>query len=125
MFLTTRNIRKGMLLFLLLLFVTAGVFRILPSGFVPDEDQGYFITSISLPEAASVIRTKEAGHKVAEIIRRVPGVKETILISGVDILSGAAKPNTAIIAVSSQARAGGTVSRMAPTLRCNSRSIRG
>ena len=100
--LTTRNIRKGMLLFLVMLACTAGLFRVLPSGFVPDEDQGYFIASLSLPEASSAIRTKEAGHKVAEIIRGVPGVKETILISGVDILSGSAKPNTAIIAISLQ-----------------------
>ena len=98
--LTTRQIRKGMLLFLILLACTAALFRILPSGFVPDEDQGYFIASLSLPEASSVNRTKEVGHRVAEIIRGLPGIKETILISGIDILSGSAKPNTAIIAVS-------------------------
>ena len=97
---TTRQIRKGMLLFLVLLVCTAALFRILPSGFVPDEDQGYFIAALSLPEAASVNRTIEVGHRVAEIIRGLPGVKETILISGVDILSGSAKPKIAIIAIS-------------------------
>ena len=37
---------------------------------------------------------------MSEIIRQIPGVKETILISGMDILSGAAKPNTALVVVS-------------------------
>ncbi len=98
--LATGNLRKGLLLFLVFLVCTGALFRHLPSGFVPDEDQGYFISALSLPEASSVNRTNEVGHRVAEIIRELPGIKDTILISGVDVLSGSAKPNTAIIAVS-------------------------
>ncbi len=97
---STGNLRRGLLLFLVLLAATSVLFKSLPSGFVPDEDQGYFIASLSLPEAASVNRTREVGHRIAEIIRQIPGVKETILISGIDILSGAAKPNTALVVVS-------------------------
>ena len=96
---STRSLRRGLLLFLVLLVVTSGMFKSLPAGFVPEEDQGYYIASLSLPEAASANRTREVGHRVSEMIRQIPGVKETILISGVDILSGAAKPNTALIAV--------------------------
>lgn len=97
---STGNLRKGLLLFVVLLVATSVLFKSLPAGFVPDEDQGYFIASLALPEAASVNRTREVGHRVAEIIRQIPGVKETILISGMDILSGAAKPNTALVVVS-------------------------
>ena len=97
---STGNLRRGLLMFLVLLAATSILFRSLPTGFVPDEDQGYFIASLSLPEAASVNRTREVGHRVSEIIRQIPGVKETILISGMDILSGAAKPNTALVVVS-------------------------
>lgn len=97
---STGNLRRGLLMFLVLLAATSILFRSLPTGFVPDEDQGYFIASLSLPEAASVNRTREVGHRVSEIIRQIPGVKETILISGMDILSGAAKQNTALVVVS-------------------------
>ncbi len=97
---STVHLRRGLLMFLVLLAATSLLFRSLPTGFVPDEDQGYFIASLSLPEAASVNRTREVGHRVSEIIRQIPGVKETILISGMDILSGAAKPNTALVVVS-------------------------
>ena len=97
---STVHLRRGLLMFLVLLAATSLLFRSLPTGFVPDEDQGYFIASLSLPEAASVNRTREVGHRVSDIIRQIPGVKETILISGMDILSGAAKPNTALVVVS-------------------------
>ena len=97
---STVHLRRGLLMFIVLLAATSILFSSLPAGFVPDEDQGYFIASLSLPEAASVNRTREVGHRVSEIIRQIPGVKETILISGMDILSGAAKPNTALVVVS-------------------------
>ena len=96
---STSTLKRGLLMFTVLLACTMVLFHSLPSGFVPDEDQGYFISSISLPEAASINRTRDVGHDVADKIRQIPGVQDTILISGVDILSGAAKPNTAIVAV--------------------------
>ena len=96
---STRKLKLSVMMFLILLVSAAFIIKTLPSGFVPDEDQGYFITSISLPEAASINRTREVGNNVAAMIRDLPGIKDTILISGVDILSGAAKPNTAIVAV--------------------------
>ena len=99
---TTASLKRGLVLFLVLLACTGLLFRALPAAFVPDEDQGYFIAFLALPEAASINRTREVGHRVAETIRQVPGVKDTILIAGVDVLSNTAKPNTALVAVALQ-----------------------
>lgn len=75
----------------------AGLYRVVPSSFVPSEDQGYYITTLSLPEAASLNRTQAAGAKIAKLIGAQPGVQDTMLITGYDMLAGAGKPNAATI----------------------------
>jgi len=80
-----------------LIILLVVLYRVVPSSFVPDEDQGYFITTLSLPEAASINRTTVVADKLAERIRQQPGVADTIVISGYDLLSGATKPNSAAI----------------------------
>ena len=59
----------------LLLFGVAAVFfgRELPSGFLPDEDQGYVFVNLQLPLAASVQRTDQAAREVEAILRKYPG----------------------------------------------------
>jgi hydrophobe/amphiphile efflux-1 (HAE1) family protein len=80
-----------------LLICSAGLYRLVPSSFVPAEDQGYYITAINLPEAASLNRTQEAGAKIANSINAQPGVEDTMLITGFDLLAGAGKSNAATI----------------------------
>lgn len=86
-----------LVLVLVLIILAYKLYRIVPASFVPDEDQGYYITTLSLPEAASVNRTITVAEKVAGAMRAQPGVTRTTVISGYDILSGASKPNTAVI----------------------------
>lgn len=80
-----------------LVILTGALYKAVPTSFVPDEDQGYFITTLSLPEAASLNRTMAVADKMAETIRQQPGVEDTIAISGYDLLSQASKPNTAVV----------------------------
>ena len=47
----------------------------LPSGFVPDEDQGYAIIGVQLPDGASLQRTKEVYAKVDAILAKQPGIR--------------------------------------------------
>jgi HAE1 family hydrophobic/amphiphilic exporter-1 len=60
-----------------------------PSGFVPNEDQGFIICDISLPPASSLERTTQIADQVAGIIRSQPEVQNVIRVSGQGILSGA------------------------------------
>lgn len=58
------------------------LFQNRPTGFVPSEDQGYFIVNVQLPEAASAERTREVVFALEERLREVPGVADTVAISG-------------------------------------------
>ena len=76
------------------------LFKILPSTFVPDEDQGYYMTAVMLPQGTSMNRTIETVDKVGDAIKaEVDGVKDVLAISGYDILSGGSKSSSGTIFV--------------------------
>jgi hydrophobic/amphiphilic exporter-1 (mainly G- bacteria), HAE1 family len=83
-------IRKSKTSLLLLLGVTvlAGISgKHLPTGFLPDEDQGFIFAGIQLPNAASLERTDEVARQAEEIITKTPGVKYCSSIIGYSMLS--------------------------------------
>jgi hydrophobic/amphiphilic exporter-1 (mainly G- bacteria), HAE1 family len=83
-------IRKAVLSFALLavLAVGAGWFGSrLPSGFLPEEDQGYVFLALQLPDAASLERTDAAAHKIEEMLSKTPGVQYTTSVVGFSLLS--------------------------------------
>ncbi len=67
-----------------------------PTGFVPNEDQGMTAVSISLPEGASSNRTTQVLAQFSEKARKLPGVKNVMAVSGVDILSMGQKANAGL-----------------------------
>ena len=69
----------------------------MPSSFVPVEDLGYFITTVTLPEAASSNRTREVVNNIAAQIHRQAGVTDEMAITGYDLMGGGAKPNVGLI----------------------------
>ncbi len=84
---------------LVLLILTGFLLKMVPSAFVPEEDQGFFLTTLTLPEAASANRTGDAIGKLAEAVAQQPGVKDTMAIVGYDMLSGGIKSNAATMFV--------------------------
>ena len=87
----------SLILMPLLLAMAFGLSRFVPSSFVPSEDQGYFAAMINLPEASSMARTEEVGKNLIEKIRELPGVKQSMMVVGYDIIAGSVKPNAAMI----------------------------
>ncbi len=74
------------------------IYQRLPSTFVPEEDQGYFFTSISLPEGTSMNHTVATIDKLGKaVMKDMPGLKNCMMITGFDILSFGSKPNAGII----------------------------
>ena len=59
-------------------FAAGALFRHLPNGFLPDEDQGTVFVSVRLPDAASVERADAATRKVEDIVSKIPGVAGTL-----------------------------------------------
>jgi HAE1 family hydrophobic/amphiphilic exporter-1 len=85
-----RLLRKSVLVLgLLLVCGLAGVFlgTQLPSGFLPDEDQGYMYINMQLPNAASQERTAAAASQVEKILANTPGVEYTTSVIGFSLLS--------------------------------------
>lgn len=72
-----------------------GLFKIIPTTFIPAEDQGYYLGAVSLPEGTSLNNTDEVMTRLAEELKKNPGVSQVMGISGYDILSGGAKSSAA------------------------------
>ena len=62
----------------------------LPSGFVPEEDNGYAIIGVQLPDAASLQRTRAVFKKVEEILGRTEGVRTYNTVAGYSFFTGSA-----------------------------------
>lgn len=74
-----------------------GLFRILPTGFVPEEDQGYMLAQVTLPEAAAQERTVRTADQVTALLRELPAVESAMSIVGFDMLSGTVASNAAFV----------------------------
>ena len=59
-----------------------------PTSYIPEEDMGYYITSIELPQNASSERTEQIANALAEDIKKLPQVKDVVSISGFSFMGG-------------------------------------
>ena len=64
-----------------------------PTSYVPEEDMGYFLTSVQLPTGASLNRTDSVMKHMSEQLRTLPQVKDVISVAGQSFLSGGASSN--------------------------------
>jgi len=81
--------KSGLAVAALLLFGVVAVFfgAKLPSGFLPDEDQGYVYINLQLPNSASLERTEHAAREIENILAKTPGVQYTTSVIGFSLLS--------------------------------------
>lgn len=89
----------GVLLLVVAAAAAGWLFRTVPTGFLPAEDQGLFLVEMRLPAGASVNRTDLVRRNFVEEIRRIDGVADVISASGYSIIDGLASPNSAFMAV--------------------------
>jgi multidrug efflux pump len=68
-------------------------FTTTPTGFIPQQDKGYLLVNVQMPDAASVTRTRDVVQRIEEIALNTPGVKHTVAMSGQSILLGANASN--------------------------------
>jgi hydrophobic/amphiphilic exporter-1 (mainly G- bacteria), HAE1 family len=92
--------RKATFSMLLLVIVCGGIWglgKVVPGGFIPDEDKGYLFVAIELPESASLQRSDEVLKQVEEIVNKTHGVRSALALSGTNILNGLNVPNAALM----------------------------
>ncbi len=96
-------IRHGILaLTLFVLMVAAAVFmwRVTPGSLVPDEDQGFFISAVILPDGATLERTQKVVDEVEAAIRSNPANRYVVSFTGFDFIGGGFRNNAATLFVS-------------------------
>ena len=79
----------GLILIVGIAILAGGLGKRLPTGFLPDEDQGYLFAAIQLPNVASIQRTDAATQQVEEILKNTPGVEYYSSVIGFNMLSQA------------------------------------
>ena len=80
-----------------LITATVWLFANLPSGFLPEEDQGYFFIEVQLPDAASITRTERVLDRVEQELLEIAGVTNVISVSGYSLLNSAFGSNSALV----------------------------
>jgi HAE1 family hydrophobic/amphiphilic exporter-1 len=94
--------RKATFSMLLLVVVCGGIWalgKVVPGGFIPDEDKGYLFVAVELPEGASLQRSDEVLKQVEQIVTNTEGVRSALAISGINILNNLNVPNCALMFV--------------------------
>jgi multidrug efflux pump len=76
-----------------LIYLTYKVLAEAPAGFIPNQDKGYLLVNVQLPDSASMPRTERVVRQIDEIARRTPGVAHTVAVGGQSVLLGANAPN--------------------------------
>ncbi len=89
----------GLILFAGMVAIVIGLWRFTPGSLVPDEDQGFYIAAVILPDGASLERTDRVVAKVNEAIHSNPANKDVIAFTGFDFLGGGFRNNAATIFV--------------------------
>jgi HAE1 family hydrophobic/amphiphilic exporter-1 len=84
-----------MLVFLALAAAATWLFLSLPTGFLPIEDQGYFIVSVQLPNGASQQRTARVVDQLNRILLATPGVENVNAVGGRNLFEGTTNSNSA------------------------------
>jgi HAE1 family hydrophobic/amphiphilic exporter-1/multidrug efflux pump len=89
----------GVALFAGMVLITAGLWRATPGSLVPDEDQGYYIGAVFLPDGASLQRTDKVVGEVVDAILSNPANEYAIAFTGLDFLGGGFRNSAATIFV--------------------------
>jgi HAE1 family hydrophobic/amphiphilic exporter-1 len=89
--------RAGVVVLLALAVSVYGIWGIarLPTAFIPNEDQGYAMISVQLPDGAALGRTVNSLHEATRIALATPGVKQVITIAGLSVLDNSASLSNA------------------------------
>jgi len=89
----------GFLLFAGMVAITAGLWRVTPGSLVPDEDQGFYIAAVFLPDGATLERTDKVVAEVLKAIQSNPANQDVVAFTGFDFLGGAFRNSAATIFV--------------------------
>jgi multidrug efflux pump len=92
----------AVILFGAMVAITSQLWMVTPTSLVPDEDQGFYIAAVYLPDGSSLDRTDKVVEKVIQAVQSNPANKDVVSFSGFDFLGGGFKNNAATLFVTQQ-----------------------
>jgi multidrug efflux pump len=90
---TLRHVAVSLAIFALIVAAVVGGFRVVPSSFVPIEDQGFLYGSMILPDGATLTRTGQVAAATQKILLEHPAVERVFTVTGFDLIGGGNKTN--------------------------------
>ncbi len=84
----SRKLSRGVIFIIITFGMIMILGKLVPGGFIPNEDQGYFMISAQLPEAASLQRSDEAIKKIENILMQEEGVAFVTSVPGYNLING-------------------------------------
>ena len=94
------NIKKGIMFIIIVVIGLAVLGKLIPGGFMPEEDMGYLFVNIQLPDAASLQRSDAVSKKVEGILAKYDQIEYVTAATGYSMLSGSFTSNSAFLFVS-------------------------
>lgn len=89
----------SMLAFIVMAAAAIWGFTKWPSSYIPEEDMGYFMTSVQLPTGASLERTEKVVDRLSAEIKKIPYVKDVMSVSGFSFMAGGVSSNLGAVNV--------------------------
>ncbi len=87
----------AMLIYALMIAATVYLFKMIPTGYVPDQDKNYLIGIAQLPDASSLDRTDKVIRRMSDIALEHPGVAHSVAFPGLSIAGFSNAPNSGIV----------------------------
>src|SRR5438309_10950935 len=94
-----RRAAIGVVVFAGMVAIAVGLWKVTPGSLVPDEDQGFYIAAVILPDGATLERTDKVVAQVIEAIKSNPANEDAVAFTGFDFLGGYFRNNAATIFV--------------------------
>jgi len=96
----SRHLAKTITLLMVMVVIMSGLFKLVPMGFVPEEDQGYLLINVQLPDAASLERTTAVIARIEGLVENMEGIESVTGIGGFSLLTGSLASNTGFFFIS-------------------------
>jgi len=84
-----RHAAVAVIIYIGLVLLAYNVFKVVPTGFIPTQDQGYLLVNVQMPDASSIERTDAMVTQLSALARRTSGVQDALAVSGMSILTRA------------------------------------
>lgn len=98
--LVSKIVRKAVIviiLYAILTVISGKVYTLIPTGFIPSEDQGALMVNVQLPDAAAMPRTQNVSEEITKIMLQVPGITNVIATNGFSIINNSNSSNSAFV----------------------------